>query len=343
MSDTVTITADNGDTYVRQPRNRRERDAPEVHVEAEVITPELAVEDAREQLQAKDRQVAEARRVAREADQRRQAAEAQVIQAQEGRVNDRQTVVAQALEGAKSEQAAAKLAIRSAREMGDVDAELAAQEAFQGSTYRIAQATGELEYLRAQPRPSAQPQRTGRSAEAQQWLDDHPRFNTDRVYRGVATDAHNEALREGHSEGSRSYVDYIDQIMTREFGEGHGQAEDNQQGARPMAQPARRPGSTSLPPSRGGGTGSGWKTVKTELGDLLVQERSDGTRGIRFPNAKTQADFEEGALLDKRASRSPEDFKRALAEYANEHVIIAQEQADGGNGDIVRGDGRAFN
>ena len=117
MSDSVTITADNGDTYVRQPRQRGQREAretPEVHIEAEVVTPEAAVEDARSQLQAKDRQVADARRIAREADQRRQAAEAQVVQARENQVNDRQTVVAQALDGAKSEQTSAKLAISAA-------------------------------------------------------------------------------------------------------------------------------------------------------------------------------------------------------------------------------------
>ena len=343
MSETVTVTTESGETFVRQSRAQREPREPAVQIETN-ISPEGAVADAREQLQAKDRQVAEARREAREADQRRQAAEAEVVRARETQAVDRQSVVAQALEGARSELTAAKMAIRSAREMGDVDAELAAQEAFQGATYRIAQANGELEHLKAQPRPSAQPRQTGRSAESQKWLDEHPRFNTDRKYRGVAIDAHNEALRNGLAEGGRDYVDHIDRVMTQEFGDGHGQEDGGeQQGARPVHNQPRRSGSTSLPPSRGGGSGSGgWKTERTPLGDLLVQDRSDGTRGIRFPNAKVQSDFEEGAMLDKRASRSPEDFRRALAEYANEQVEISREIAAGGNGDLVIGEGRSF-
>jgi hypothetical protein len=255
------------------------------------------------------------------------------------------------LEGAKAEQNAAKMAIRSAREMGDVDAELAAQEAFSGASYRIAQATGELEYLKAQPRPSQQRQAGGRTPEAQRWLDEHPRFNTDRKYRGVAIDAHNEAIREGNPEGSPQYVDYIDRVMAQEFGENHGhddghdETTDHQDpGARrPMNNQQRRPAATAVPPSRGSGAGNGWKTMKTPLGDLLVQDRSDGTRGIKFPNAKTQSDFEEGAMLDKRASQSPENFRKALAEYANEQVEIAREIAAGGNGDLVIGEGRSFN
>ena len=344
MSDTVTI--DNGEEVVRRAPVRREREArdpgPLVHIDD---SPEVAVADAREQLQAKDRQVAEARRIAREADQRRQAAEAEVVRAKETQAIDRQTVVAQALEAARSEQTAAKLAIRTAREAGDVDAELSAQESFQGATYRIAQANGELEYLKAQPRPTAQPQRTGRTADSQRWLDDHPRFNTDRKYRGVAIDAHNEAPAAGNPEGSREYVDFIDRVMTQEFGEGHGQIDSGeQQGERAPMNNSRRAAPTAVPPSRGaggGGTG-GWKTERTLLGDVLVQDRSDGTRGIRFTSPKVQSDFEEGAMLDKRASRSPEDFRRALAEYANEQVEIAREIAAGGNGDLVIGEGRSY-
>jgi len=346
MSETVTVTTDDGETFTRHPRDRAPREArepsPTVHIEAEIVSPEAAVADARSQLQAKDRQVAEARRAARAADQQRQLMETEVLRARESQVNDRQTVVAQALESAKSEQTAAKLAIRSAREMGDVDAELAAQESFQGASYRLAQASGELEYLRAQPRPSAQPRPAGRTPEAQQWLDEHPRFNTDRKYRGVAIDAHNEALREGHPEGSRSYVDYIEQVMTQEFGEGHGHDDGQDQGARPMNNMRGRGASVAVPPSRGSGASSGWKTMRTPLGDLLVQDRSDGTRGIKFPNAKVQSDFEEGAMLDKRASHSPEAFRKALAEYANKHVEIAREIAAGGTGDLVIGDGRSF-
>ena len=82
MSESLTITADSGDTFVRQPRRERpertarEPDAPATTIE---VTPEEVVADSRQQLQAKDREVAEARRVAREAEQRAAAAQAEVV------------------------------------------------------------------------------------------------------------------------------------------------------------------------------------------------------------------------------------------------------------------------
>lgn len=357
MSDSLTITADTGETFTRQsrrdrPERQREPDGPTVSIEGagDTITPEAALADSREQLQAKDRQVADARRIARDADQRRVAAEAEVQRARETQVVDRQSVVAQAMETAKAEQSAARIALRTAQETGDAEAMASAVEALSGATYRFSQANGELDHLKAMPKPQARPpqQQSGRSTDAQRWLDEHPRFETDRKYRGVAIDAHNEAIAKGNREGSREYVDYIDRVMTDEFGEGHGRDDNDGHQQEPvrrsMPEPRNnRQGSTAVPPSRQSSQASGgYKTVRTPLGDLLVQDRSDGTRGIRFPNAKVQSDFEEGAMLDKRASHSPEDFKKALAEYANEQVNIAHEIAAGGSGDLVVGDGRSF-
>lgn len=351
MSDTLTIGTDQ--PVIRQPRQRREPrepDAPATIIESggDILTPEAALADSQRQLQDKDRQVADARRQTREAEQRRVAAEGEVARARETSATDRQAVVGQALEGAKSEQNAAKMAKRAARESGDIDAEMAADEALGAATFRASQATAELEYLRSQPKPVAQ-QRQGAgqpSQAAQKWLDEHPRYFSDEAYQATAQGAHGAALRAGKPEGSQDYVQYIDQIMARVYGEGHGQPDDGmiQPETRPMAQP-RQSGSTSVPPSRSGngqGAGGGWKTVNTELGPLLVQDRADGTRGVRFPNARVQSDFEEGAALDKRYHASPDGQKRALSDYVNEHINIAHEIAAGGNGDLVHGEGRTF-
>lgn len=341
----ATLTVDGGETLVRQPRRdraeRHEQSQPETTIE---ITPTEALADSRSQLQAKDREVADARRAEREARQRQQAAEIEVQQARVAQVSDRQVLVGQAMETAKVEQASARTAMKNAQEMGDAEGMAAAVEALSGATYRFSQASGELEYLKAQARvqPRPQPTQSGRSPDAQRWLDEHPRFNSDKAYQGRAIVAHNDALAAGLPDGSREYVEYIERELTSHYGEGHGDIQQEQQ---PMNEMARAPRATALPPSRGAGgqsAGGGWKTVETELGPLLVQERSDGTRGIRFPNPKVQSDFEEGAMLDKRASHSPEAFRRALGEYVNDHIEIAREIANGGTGDLVRGDGRTY-
>lgn len=358
MSEALTITADNGETFVRQPRRdrpdrpARETAEPSVSIEGAVqtISPEDALADSRTQLQAKDREVAESRRLAREAQQREAAALAEVTRARETQVVDRQAVVAQAIETAKAEQLTARAAIRSAQETGDPEALSDAIEQLSGASTRFNQASGELAWLKTQPKPPPPTRQHQPSASAQKWLDEHPRYNTDEAYRSTAEGAHASALRANKTEGSDAYIQYIEQIMTKVYGEGHGQSDDgmappDQGEQRPMNGPQqRRLAPTGVPPSRGGGNGSGggWKTVATELGDLLVQDRPDGTMGVRFPNAKVQSDFHEGAMLDKRASHGPEGFNQALAEYVKEHVAIAREIAAGGNGDLVRGEGRTY-
>lgn len=356
MSDTLTLGQ--SEPVVRQPHQRREPREPDasatiIESGGEHLSPEAALADSQRQLQDRDRQVADARRQAREADQRRAAAETEVVRARETQAVDRQAVVAQALEGAKSEQSAAKMAKRAARESGDIDAEMAADEALGAATFRASQATAELDYLKTQPKPAAHQQQQGAgtpSAAAQKWLDDHPRYFSDEAYQATAQGAHGAAIRAGNPEGSAQYISYIDQLMTRVYGEGHGQPDDGMtqpETPRPMAhQPTlRQSGSTSVPPSRAGngqGAGGGWRNVETPLGSLLVQNRPDGTRGVRFPNAKVQSDFEEGASLDKRYHTGEKGRNLALAEYTNEQLTIAAEIAAGGNGDLVRGEGRTF-
>lgn len=349
MSEALTITAD-GETFTRQPRRERPertREEPAITIEGDhvVVSPEDALADSRQQLQAKDREVAEARRRTREAEHRAEAAQAEAGQVRQSQAQDRQAIVAQAIETATAEQKTARGALIAAQESGDANAMADAVEALSGASSRFNQATGELAWLKAQPAPKqTQPQQSGRTTEAQRWLDEHPRFNTDRKYRGVAIDAHNEALRSGNKEGSPEYVDFIDNVMAQEFGADHGHEPEQQQEEvrQPMSETRQRQGTTAVPPSRKGGNSGGWQTVRTPLGDLLVQERGNGTRGVKFPNPKVQSDFEEGAMLDKRASHSPEAKHKALAEYVNDQIEIAREIESGGSGDLVRGDGRTF-
>ncbi len=345
MSESLTI-----DTVAPTRRSRAERPEREVHtnetpiVEAPTsISPEDALADVTRQLGEKDRQVADARRAARDAEQRREAAETEARQAQAARATDHQTVAASAIEAARADQAAARIAKRTAREAGDLDAEFTADEQLQSATYRIVQATSELERLKSAPKPVAPQQNGGGPSEAaQRWMDEHPRFyDPNDTYQGDALDAHAAALRRGLRDGSPEYIRHIDQTMTRLYGEGHGQsggAARTEEPA-PMAQQPRQ--SSAAPPARSqsGAAPGGYKRVSTLFGPVDVRYQGGKIAGVRFTSSAQHENFVEGAKLDKRYESDPD---RTLADYAMDHVQIGLERAAGGSGDLVVGDGGRY-
>lgn len=323
-------------TVTRRPRAERESqrpaETPAVVVEGgDHQTPDAALGDVQSQLQERDRQLAEARSREQRADQGRRNAEALAAQAQVRQQSDRQTVVSTIIDAAKSEQASARAALRSAREAGDLDAETEAFEALSTATHRLAGASAEAEHLKNQPQQQQQEQQQV-SSEVQRWWDEHPRYFADNDYQAAAQGQHGAAVRAGKQVGSREYVDFIDAGLTRIFGEGHGQVN----GSGRQQQQSRGDG---LPPSRGGGGGSGsaagWKELATPLGKLLYQDRADGTRGVRFGDRSAQENFTEGARMDRNYDKDP---GRALAEYTNEHINAALE----GYTDLKIGDGRTY-
>lgn len=348
MSESLTIDQDVGGSLNRVSRRdrppRAAPEAPPVTIEdaGYSISPEDALEQATNQLAEKDRQVAAERRLAREAQDRADAAQRAANQMATARTQDQQTVVAQALEAAKESQQSSRLALRAAREAGDIDAEMSATEALSAASFRAAQAEAELARIKAAPAP-VPPVQTGTTdgptPAAQRWMDEHPRYHTDAVYAGAAIGAHNDAIRRGMAAGSEAYIDHIERTMTSIYGEGHGVAETGAPPVRPanggnrdMTPPASR-GNGAVPPSRsGGGSNGGWQTIKSDLGELLVQKRSDGTMGVRFGNSTSEANFKEGA----------ETCRMSLADYVKEQVDIHDEIAAGGNAGLVYGDGRSF-
>lgn len=318
----------------------REPDPPAVIIEPPTasISPEDALADAHRQLKESDKRSADARRQAREAEARARQAEAAAAQAAAGRTTDRATVVASAIDAAKAELANARAAKRLAREAGDLDAEIQADDVASAAQFRLQSATAESEYLKANPpaKPTPGPAggNAGMSAAAQQWVNDHPAFNTDPDYQDAALLQHRKALRAGHRDGSPEYIDFIEDAMTEMYGDGHGQEE----GARPVAQQPRQqqqrqaaPRGDAVPPSRNTGGNHGWKRIDTGVGVVEYQDRPGGQRAIRY-NEADGTNLEEGARISRMT----------LADYVNDHITHAQEIAAGGRGDIIKGDGENF-
>lgn len=330
MSESLTVDAE---PTRRSRRDRPEREIhresePSVQIEAvsEQISPEQALADAQQQLKDRDRQLAEERRLKQQEVQARQKAENTAAQANVARQTDRTSVVSSAIEAAQAEQAAAELALTQAHESGDIKGVAAATKLLSGATYRLSQASAELDWLKNQPKPQGPTQQPDAPSEAaQKWLQDHPAFYSDEAYRSTAEGAHNSAVRAQHAPGSPSYIQHIEGIMTRVYGEGHGQGEA---APRREAAPTREasPRGDSLPPSRGRSSGGGYQKVSIPtLGEVQYLDRSDGTRSIRFTSAAQAETFREGAEISRMT----------LAQYADDQINHMLE----GGGDLKHGDG----
>lgn len=338
MSDSVTIDVD-GEAVTRQPRqDRPEPQRAEAQVE---ISTDIAFADPDDLLAQSQRALEESEARARESDAKAQRAESnaaharnQAAQANMARAGDRAAAVASSMESAKADQTSAKIALKVARDSGDMDAEIAAQEMLSSALYRYNQASGELNWLneqgRQQPQQQQRPQPAGDglSDAARQWIADHPQFNSDSVYRGVATAAHEQALKDGMAVDSPSYFRHIEAAVAR-FEQRRDAPQEkpmNGNGARPNGNGHT---SSAAPSNRGGGSGGSRSgTVNTLLGPVSVADLTNGRMRIDIPPA-ARADWEEAASINKMT----------LGEYAYEQVKIARELAAGGNAGWVRGDG----
>lgn len=294
------------------------------------ISPVDALAETRRQLQDNERRLADERRLRQEADRRAQQATQQATAA---RHTDRQVVLQSAITGAEGEIASAEAAYRSARDAGDVDAEIAASRSLAAATARLDRAASELEWAKNQPKPAdpAQPSNAP-SSEAQAWLDAHPAYFSDDEYQAMAHVGDKRAQAAGHKAGSQSYVDYIEKFMTDRYGEGHGQL-----GGEPKPMTTRqRDRSNDLAPTRratpGGNTGGYKRATIGNLGNIEYRQESDGSRRVRFASKDQRENFEEGATI----------CKMSFDDYVNDQILHAQEIEAGGRGDIIYGDGQRF-
>ena len=339
-------------TEVVTRRSRAERSEREVHREVEPAVeieggggggPEDALADTARQLRESNEQLAAQRRRTEEAERARREAEAQRDQAAGGRAQDRQTAVAAALESAKADGEAAALALRTAREAGDFDAEVQAQRRLNAADYRFNQAGAELEFLKNQPKPPPGAKPGGPSPAAQKWLDDHPRYHEDQRYRRFANGLHNEALQNGLADGSQSYVDYIERGMVEEFGQAHGRtppADGGYQPERNERMSERR--GDGVPPARGAngaGGNAGWQKVSTPLGEVMMMKTATGGRRYRMGD-DVKENMREGAQLNRTYEKDPD---QALASYVDDQVTMALEDyADDAGSYFKRGDGESY-
>jgi membrane protein involved in colicin uptake len=323
----------------RPQRQVHRDDEPEVHLEVtNEPSPEEALAETRRQLEETQRRAQTAERARREAEQQAAAAHQQAAAATSARQTDRATVIESVIAAARSEEDAAEAAYARARNEGDVAAEAAAMRAMNAAAVRRETAQRELDWAKANPPQQQQkaPQQNGSnfSPATQKWLDEHPAFFSDKRYERLARAASDEAIRQGHADGSQAYVDYVDRLMAEEYGEGHGQVNDRQP---PTRQEPR--GNGAATPSRRSMTGNsgGMKEVVIPRVGTIKYKREGGNLRTTM-NEDMRAAFDEFAQISfpKEYAANPQ---RAIGLYVKDQIEHAEEVARGERGDIVFGDG----
>lgn len=337
-----------GETRGRQRGGQPERqmaleDEEKINLE---VTDELGqndekiLADAQKLLAKKDQELAQTRRdlLAAQSTASRATREAQ-RSGQLGR-NARQQAAVTIVESATSEKSSAAQALRAAREAGDIDAELKAQEQLQNAIWRLNEATRDLEAAKGDPTSAAgnvtedgqggrQPIAgdTGVSPATQSWIDRHPRFTSDIGYRQVMLKAHADAITDGITVDSPAYFRHLDEqaaVLDSGGGGGGGMDVGKLSGSRPLQGNQQDFG--GAPTTRGGSNSGqgGSRVVNSRLGPITVRDRSDGKRILSVPPG-LKADFEEGAKV----------CGMKLADYINDIV----EQGDTG---LIIGEGHDY-
>lgn len=239
-------------------------DAPEIEVageeepavEKKIVEPDEGLDILKAKLEAESRARAEAERQAREARTAEYAAR--------GEVRDSQlSLVTNAIETVKQNEAILKAAYRDAMSVGDYDRVADLQVEISNNSNRLMQLEQGKQALESQPKPELRQEAprapadpvedlAGRlSPRSATWVRTHPECATDQKMFQRMIGAHNIALADGYVADSDAYFDAIERVMG--FKETEEQPtparKELRQVAPPMA-PVSRSGGSSTPGKR---------------------------------------------------------------------------------------------
>lgn len=300
------------------------------------ISPEDELAAARRSLETKTREADKLRST--NVDLSNQVVESAAIaaNAEIARINERETSLTTAINSAMTEQSSAESAKRAAREAGNIDAELAADKAFSKATVRLealniekTRFDGNKPRLMEEAKRKAEAPKTAapnRAPEAQRWLDEHPRFESDPVYKADALEAHRAAVAAGISTNSSDYSRYLNTRLERLYGKNHGQPEGARHQERDSDMNRDRGTSSATPPSRDT--------------DASFSQQVDGStlRLSRDASGKPQLSGQiPGSWRDAARYCGMDEVA-----YAIDQMVIAEEAKSGKNSLMTSSDGMFY-
>jgi hypothetical protein len=181
----------------------------------------------------------------------------------------KETSVENAITAAKNELDSVKRQLRDAREKGDIDKEIELEEKLADVRYQYNASMWQKDNLASLKKTEEERAKTvvantntdgtrKFSSREQQWINDHPRYNTDDDYQAFVWSLDAQAKRKGIIPDTDAYYDYLNTRIEKMF------SDTASTGGQTVTVPAKttNTASTAAPVSRGGtgGNGSGQHT-----------------------------------------------------------------------------------
>lgn len=267
------------------------------------------IEEIQRERQTAQEEIARMRQRLVDVDRQRQAERKAALQAE--------------IDAAEMQRATATAAYRAAREAGDLDNEVAANELLAASISAKREAETRLRRLEEGPVETASPagnsnnRGDGLDEVTRRWIAEHPRFNTDTAYRAVAMGAEAEAVTLGMARGSQSYFNHINSVLQARFKE---------------TGMINRGGGTAAPPSRHGASGSAPSIkIPFQEGEIAVYSRGGKDVSVIPPYLRDQ--FNEFAQIN---GLTPEKYLRGLIDMARDNAAGRPSELRSGSGAVYR-------
>lgn len=260
-----------------------------IEKKAEVEVKDPAVQDLMAQYKELEGRQAEVDRRAEEATRRAAAAETEAANAKKQVANSHLDTVTTAMNAAKADAEQAKRDIRIAKDAGDIDAEIDAQDRLaqaRADERRLDEARSDLEArAKAPPRREApQPMDVveafvqGRTEMTANWLRAHPEFIREPRKQHKLTAAHEDAMGDGLSADTPAYFAHVEKFLG--IGDGVTKVANEAEQVKPRKAAPVAPGSAVS----NGGAGNGGSVV--QLTQREANAATDGTLVWNYDDPK---------------------------------------------------------
>lgn len=179
-------------------------------------TPEETVEQLKAQIAEKDSEVLRERARAEAAEKESKEAYSKTKTAETDAVTTRESAYKLAIEKTQGDLDSAKRELKEALAGGDTDAVVMAQESLADAKYNLNRINDEkksFEKWKENQSKIVQKEESAYSPKAQEWIDAHPQFNTNKRYQAIALAAHEETKDLGYRMDSKAYFDHIEKAL----------------------------------------------------------------------------------------------------------------------------------
>lgn len=287
--------------------------------EDQELTPEQQADEHKRQITELQRKADAETARATAAEQKLQTATVKVDEAQRGAFSAQEKAIDGQIDANRRIVDQAKTAMRAAREAGDFEAEEAALDQLTDAKAALQTYNNQKQYIEQlktqQPKPEQQPSPDqyrgphGYSRASEDWITQHPQFDSDPEFKTSVIQAAQAALATpGITADSYGFFKFLDDVVAKRYGQNRQQ--DN--------------------PRRGGPRGSSVAVGQSRDGNSGRQQQNGGANPAQIAQklGVTVDDLTQFAKI----ARMP------LEKYVAEQALILEEESRGQNTGLYRGE-----